>query len=101
MGMYLMRQIGTRGVYGNPVLPDFMVFLNWKELPGRLVRFPVLSRTPLLMVLLVPGAARLRLRLVRLPQPRHRRLPVDHHPGDDLRAATRFFGIFWLCLQYG
>ncbi|MBN9085841.1 MAG: urea ABC transporter permease subunit UrtC [Reyranella sp.] len=33
MGMYLMRQIGTRGVYGNPVLPDFMVFLNYKELP--------------------------------------------------------------------
>ncbi|MBM4073811.1 MAG: urea ABC transporter permease subunit UrtC, partial [Planctomycetes bacterium] len=33
MGMYLMRQIGTRGVYGNAVLPDFMVFLNWKELP--------------------------------------------------------------------
>jgi urea transport system permease protein len=33
IGMYLMRQIGTRGVYGDPVLPDFMVFLNWKELP--------------------------------------------------------------------
>ena len=33
MGMYLMRQIGPRGVYGNPILPDFMVFLNWKELP--------------------------------------------------------------------
>jgi urea transport system permease protein len=33
MGMYLMRQIGPRGVYGHPVLPDFMVFLNWKELP--------------------------------------------------------------------
>jgi len=33
MGMYLMRQIGTRGVYGNPVLPDFMVFLNWSQLP--------------------------------------------------------------------
>jgi urea transport system permease protein len=33
MGMYLMRQIGSRGVYGNPLLPDFMVFLNWKELP--------------------------------------------------------------------
>ena len=32
-GMYLMRQIGARGVYGNPDLPDFMVFLNWKELP--------------------------------------------------------------------
>src|SRR6202040_4135136 len=33
MGMYLMRQIGRRGVYGNPVLPDFMVFLNWQKLP--------------------------------------------------------------------
>ncbi len=33
MGMYLMRQIGRRGVYGDPVLPDFMVFLNWKSLP--------------------------------------------------------------------
>jgi urea transport system permease protein len=28
-----MREIGARGVYGNPLLPDFMVFLNWKELP--------------------------------------------------------------------
>src|SRR5688572_2440195 len=33
MGMHLMREIGTRGVYGNATLPDFMVFLNWKELP--------------------------------------------------------------------
>jgi urea transport system permease protein len=33
MGMYLMRQIGARGVYANPDLPDFMVFLNWHELP--------------------------------------------------------------------
>lgn len=33
MGMYLMRQIGTRGVYGHPILPDFMVFLNWDRLP--------------------------------------------------------------------
>ena len=33
MGMYLMRQIGTRGVYGDPVLPDFMVFLDWHQLP--------------------------------------------------------------------
>ena len=40
MGMYLMRQIGTRGVYANPILPDFMVFLNWKELPICLVRLP-------------------------------------------------------------
>jgi urea transport system permease protein len=33
MGMYLMREIGRRGVYGNAVLPDFMVFLNYKSLP--------------------------------------------------------------------
>ena len=33
MGMYLMRSIGTRSVYGNAQLPDFMVFLNWKTLP--------------------------------------------------------------------
>jgi urea transport system permease protein len=33
MGMYLLRQIGARGVYGNPLLPDFMVFLGYKELP--------------------------------------------------------------------
>ena len=33
MGMYLMRQIGERGVYGHPELPDFMVFLNWETLP--------------------------------------------------------------------
>mgnify|MGYP000712018119 FL=1 len=33
MGMYLMRQIGDRGVYGNAELPDFMVFMNIKELP--------------------------------------------------------------------
>ena len=33
MGMYLMRQIGARGVYGHPELPDFMVFLNWEKLP--------------------------------------------------------------------
>jgi len=31
-GMYLMRQIGREGVYQND-LPDFMVFLDWKELP--------------------------------------------------------------------
>lgn len=33
MGMYLMRQIGDRGVYGHPELTDFMVFLDWSELP--------------------------------------------------------------------
>ena len=39
MGMYLMRQIGSRGIYGNPELPDFMVFLNWKELPWYWIGF--------------------------------------------------------------
>ena len=29
IGMHLMREIGPRGVYGDPILPDFMVFLNW------------------------------------------------------------------------
>jgi urea transport system permease protein len=32
MGMYLMRQIGREGVYKSD-LPDFMVFLDWKEVP--------------------------------------------------------------------
>jgi urea transport system permease protein len=32
MGMYLMRQIGLDGNYKSE-LPDFMVFLDWKELP--------------------------------------------------------------------
>jgi urea transport system permease protein len=32
MGMYLMRQIGREGSYKSE-LPDFMVFLDWKELP--------------------------------------------------------------------
>jgi urea transport system permease protein len=31
-GMYLMRQIGRDGVYKSE-LPDFMVFLDWKEFP--------------------------------------------------------------------
>ncbi len=54
MGMYLMRQIGTRGVYGNPILPDFMVFLNWKELPWYWTGFDHFPFA-LLMVVLVPG----------------------------------------------
>lgn len=54
MGMYLMRQIGDRGVYGNPVLPDFMVFLNWKELPWYWFGFDHLWFA-IIMVVLVPG----------------------------------------------
>jgi urea transport system permease protein len=54
MGMYLMRQIGTRGVYANPILPDFMVFLNWQELPFFWYGFHNFFYA-MLMVLLVPG----------------------------------------------
>lgn len=54
MGMYLMRQIGTRGVYAHPVLPDFMVFLNWSELPWFWYGFDR-AWFAFLMVLLVPG----------------------------------------------
>ncbi|MND61054.1 leucine/isoleucine/valine transporter permease subunit [compost metagenome] len=54
MGMYLVRQIGVRGVYGNPDLPDFMVFLNWKELPWYWFGFDHFWFA-FLMVLLVPG----------------------------------------------
>jgi urea transport system permease protein len=54
MGMYLMRQIGTRGVYADPILPDFMVFLNWPELPVYWYGFQHFAYAAL-MVMLVPG----------------------------------------------
>ena len=88
MGMYLMRQIGTRGVYGNPLLPDFMVFLNWKELPWFWWGFDHFAYAAA-MVMLVPGllalvfgwlAFRSRVTGVYL---------VDHHAGDDLCADAR------------
>ena len=54
MGMYLMRQIGDRGVYGDPILPDFMVFLNWSELPWFWYGFDHFWLA-MIMVVLVPG----------------------------------------------
>jgi urea transport system permease protein len=54
MGMYLMRQIGDRGVYGNAELPDFMVFLNWQELPWYWYGFDQFWFA-MLMVMVVPG----------------------------------------------
>jgi len=53
MGMYLMRQIGTDGSYGADI-PDFMVFLDWKEVPWHWT----LSESfigQMLLVVLVPG----------------------------------------------
>ena len=55
MGMYLMRQIGARGVYANPELPDFMVFLNYHALPVTWWGFHAFLYAAL-MVVLVPGA---------------------------------------------
>jgi urea transport system permease protein len=52
--MYLMRQIGDRGVYGNADLPDFMVFMNLTELPWFWYGFdnPLFA---FLMVMFVPA----------------------------------------------
>lgn len=52
--MYLMRQIGDRGVYGNADLPDFMVFMNLKELPWFWYGFDNIIFS-LFMVGLIPG----------------------------------------------
>ncbi len=53
MGMYLMRAIGTEGVYRSE-LPDFMVFLDWKELPWYWYGFSSFGFA-LFMALLIPG----------------------------------------------
>jgi urea transport system permease protein len=53
MGMYLMRSIGKEGVYRSE-LPDFMVFLDWKELPWYWQGFDMFPFA-LLMALAVPG----------------------------------------------
>jgi urea transport system permease protein len=53
MGMYLMRQIGQDGNYKSD-LPDFMVFLDWKELPWHWMLSDSFGAT-LALVVLVPG----------------------------------------------
>ena len=53
MGMYLMRQIGTDGNYKSNV-PDFMVFLDWKELPWHWSLSDSFAAT-LFLVVAVPG----------------------------------------------
>jgi len=53
MGMYLMRQIGRDGNYQSD-LPDFMVFLDWKELPWHWALSDSFIAT-LALVVLVPG----------------------------------------------
>jgi len=53
MGMYLMRQIGADGNYKSN-LPDFMVFLDWKELPWHWTFSDSFAAT-LVLVVAVPG----------------------------------------------
>ncbi len=53
MGMYLMRQIGREGNYKSD-LPDFMVFLDWKELPWHWALSDNFMAT-LLLVVALPG----------------------------------------------
>lgn len=53
MGMYLMRQIGRDGNYKSD-LPDFMVFLDWKELPWHWALSDSFAAT-LVLVAAVPG----------------------------------------------
>lgn len=54
MGMYLMRQIGRDGNYKSD-LPDFMVFLDWKELPWHWALSDSFLAT-LVLIVVVPGA---------------------------------------------
>jgi urea transport system permease protein len=53
MGMYLMRQIGLDGNYKS-ALPDFMVFLDWKELPWHWALSGSFAAT-LVLIVAVPG----------------------------------------------
>ncbi len=53
MGMYLMRQIGRDGNYKSD-LPDFMVFLDWKELPWHWALSDSFIAT-LVLIVAVPG----------------------------------------------
>jgi urea transport system permease protein len=53
MGMYLMRQIGRDGQYKSD-MPDFMVFLNWKEFPWHWAWSDSFA-AQMLLVVAVPG----------------------------------------------
>ena len=81
-GMYLMRQIGSDGQYRQP-MPDFMVFLDWKEFPWQWFN------SDSFLVVRDAGrrrawAARLRVRLLRVSLARQGCLLLDHHAGADV-----------------
>ena len=83
MGMYLMRQIGTRGVYAQS---DPAGFHGVPELEGAARRVVGIQLVSLRDADGRPGARPpgARLRLVCLPFACDRRLSLDHHPGDDV-----------------
>ena len=91
MGMYQCGRSAPAASTPNPILPDFMVFLNWKELPISPGTASSLFPYALLMVFLAPGAARLPVRMVRVPLARYRGVSLHHHPSDDFRAAWLAF----------
>ena len=80
MGMYLMRQIGREGQYQSD-LPDFMVFLNWKELPWHwaLLRQP--RSRMLFLAVAVPGLVAFVFGYFAFQQPHPGRVLFHHHAG--------------------
>lgn len=89
-GMYLMRQIGARGVYGNPDLPDFMVFLNWKELPWFWTGSEHFWAAALLVALL-PGVTAYVFGRLAFGSPGVGGLFFHHESGHDLRSYAGLF----------
>ena len=83
MGMYLMRQIGLDGNYKSP-LPDFMIFLDWKELPWHWALSDSLPAT-LALIVLVPAVVAYILCVSFAHQ---RCVFLNHHAGFDLCCAV-------------
>jgi hypothetical protein len=83
MGMYLMRQIRDEGQY-RVNMPDFMVFLDWKEFPLAWWNSESFLWC-MFLVVAVPGPPRVRLRLLRFPLAREGRVLLDHHAGAHVR----------------
>ena len=98
MGMYLMRQIGDRGVYGDPILPDFMVFLDWSVLPWFWQGFDQFWFA-CLMVVLVPAALAYLFGYLSFPLSCVRGLSFYHDSGVNLRIDAGIFpqrdGLWW------
>ena len=90
MGMYLMRQIGDRGVYGNPDLPDFMVFLNWQEMPWYWQGFDMFWFA-MLMAMAGAGFVGTRVWLAGIPFEGDGCLSVNNDSGLNLRIVAGIF----------